>query len=119
MERDEFLRAVWKTMVVKKLYAGWLVFVNEMEPTLRSRSFTPGRGAQSGIATRYPASAVRIRRFLANLSLEGRGPFLAVEGATTAAVFEAYVERVLAPTLQPGQVVMVDNLSARKGKKLR
>ncbi len=47
------------------------------------------------------------------------GPCLAVEGTSTAAVFEAYVERVLAPTLRAGQVVVTDNLSAHKGKKVR
>jgi hypothetical protein len=41
-----------------------------------------------------------------------------VEGATTAAVFETYVERVLAPTLREGLVVM-DNLSAHKGERVR
>ncbi len=30
MERDEFLRAAWKTMIAEKLYAGRLVFVDEM-----------------------------------------------------------------------------------------
>jgi DDE superfamily endonuclease len=37
---------------------------------------------------------------LASMSLEGMGPSLAVEGATTSAVFETYVERVLAPNLR-------------------
>jgi transposase len=43
---------------------------------------------------------------------------LAVEGATNSDVFETYVERVLAPTLRKGQVVM-DNLSAHKGERVR
>ena len=47
------------------------------------------------------------------------GPSLAVEGATTAAVFETYLERVLAPTLRRGQVVVMDNLSAHKGERVR
>jgi hypothetical protein len=34
-----------------------------------------------------------------SMTLEGVSSSLAVEGATTAAVFEAYVEQVLAPTL--------------------
>jgi hypothetical protein len=33
-----------------------------------------------------------------------------VEGATTTRVFETYVERVLAPALSPGQLVVMDNL---------
>ena len=40
----------------------------------------------------------------------GMGPCLAVEGGTTKAVFEAYVERILAPSLSPGQqFVVLDN----------
>jgi hypothetical protein len=48
---------------------------------------------------------------------DGRGDG-AVEGATTKAVFEAYVEQVLAPTLIPGQVVILDNLTAHKSKRV-
>ncbi len=47
------------------------------------------------------------------------GPSLTVEGATTSAVFETYVEQVLAPTLRRGQVVVMDNLSAHKGERVR
>src|SRR5215213_3500988 len=53
------------------------------------------------------------------MTVEGTVPCLAVEGATTAAVFAAYVEQVLTPTLRAGQVVVMDNLSAHKGKKVR
>jgi hypothetical protein len=56
---------------------------------------------------------------LASMSLEGMGPCLAVEGATTTAVFEAYVEKVLAPNLRPGQIVVADNLGAHKGERGR
>ena len=51
--------------------------------------------------------------------MEGIGPSLAVEGPTNREVFEAYVERVLAPTLRRGQVVVMDNLSAHKGERVR
>lgn len=45
---------------------------------------------------------------------------MAVVGSTTKGVFEAYVELVLAPTLQPGQeVVALDNLAAHKGEEVR
>jgi transposase len=54
------------------------------------------------------------------MSTGGMGPSLTVEGATTSAVFEAYyVEQVLAPTLRKGQVVVMDNLSAHKGERVR
>jgi hypothetical protein len=58
---------------------------------------------------------------LSSMSLvEGMGPSLAVEGATTSRVFETYVEKALAPSLKEGQeVVVMDNLSAHKPKRIR
>ena len=56
---------------------------------------------------------------LSSMSMEGMGPSLAVEGATNSEVFETYVERVLAPTLRKGQVVVMDNLTAHKGERVR
>jgi transposase len=47
------------------------------------------------------------------------GPCLAVEGATTREIFEAYLERVLAPTLRLGQMIVMDNLSAHKGGRVK
>ncbi len=47
------------------------------------------------------------------------GPCVAVEGTTTSAVFETYVEQVLVPTLRPGQAVVLDNLSSHKGGRVR
>ena len=44
---------------------------------------------------------------------------MAVEGPATREVFEAYVDRVLAPELRPGQVVVMDNLSSHKGPRVR
>jgi hypothetical protein len=44
---------------------------------------------------------------------------MAVEGATTSRVFETYVERLLAPALRPGQVVVIDNLGAHRPKRVR
>lgn len=56
---------------------------------------------------------------LSSMSFEGMGPSMAVEGPTTREVFEAYVGRVLAPELRPGQIVVMDNLSAHKGSRIR
>jgi transposase len=53
------------------------------------------------------------------MSAEGMGPSLTVRGATTSAVFEAYVEQVLAPALRSGRVVVMDNLSAHKGERIK
>jgi transposase len=56
---------------------------------------------------------------LASMTIEGMGPSLAVEGATTAVVFEAYVEKVLAPSLKEGQIAVMDNLGAHRPKRVR
>ena len=56
---------------------------------------------------------------LSSITLSGMGPSIAVEGATTGAVFEAYVKEALVPSLRPGQVVIMDNLSAHKGERIR
>ena len=56
---------------------------------------------------------------LASMSSEGIGPSMAIEGSTTKEVFEAYVGHFLAPALKSGQVVVMDNLSAHKGERVR
>ena len=39
---------------------------------------------------------------------------MAVDGATDRDVFREYVRRVLAPTLRPGDIVVLDNLAAHQ-----
>jgi transposase len=56
---------------------------------------------------------------LASITREGLGACLVVEGATTREVLETYLERVLAPTLKPGQMVVMDNLAAHKGGRVK
>ena len=47
------------------------------------------------------------------------GASLVVEGSTNGTVFQTYLEEVLLPTLGRGQVVVMDNLSAHKGERVR
>ena len=49
----------------------------------------------------------------------GKKSNLVIEGSTTGAVFEGYVEAFLAPTLEEGQIVIMDNLKAHKGERVR
>ena len=42
-----------------------------------------------------------------------------IEGAMDTAAFERYVEEVLGPTLRPGQIVVLDNLSVHKAESIR
>jgi transposase len=66
-----------------------------------------------------PRSRGKNTTVLSSMTLSGMGPSLAVEGATTARVFETYVEKVLVPSLEPGQIVVMDNLGAHRPKRIR
>ena len=44
---------------------------------------------------------------------------MTLDGPMNAAAFRAYVEQVLAPTLDPGDIVVMDNLPAHKGAAVR
>lgn len=56
---------------------------------------------------------------LASLSLEGMGEALILPGAADSLAFEVYIEQVLAPSLRPGQIVVMDNLSIHQGERVR
>jgi len=77
--------------------------------------------ARRGQRTRckVPRNRGQNTTLLASMTSEGMGPCLAMVGSTTRGVFEAYVEQVLSPTLRPGRVVVMDNLAAHKGDRVR
>jgi transposase len=106
-------------MVAQELDARRLVFVDEM-------------GTNTSLSPLYAWAPTVVRAFcsvprnrgpnttlLSSMSIEGMGNSLAVEGATNREIFETYVQRVLAPTLRPGQVVVMDNLTAHKGDRVK
>ena len=68
---------------------------------------------------RVPRNRGKNTTLLASMTHEGMGPSMAVVGSTKKAVFEAYVEEVLTPSLRAGQVVILDNLGAHKGERVR
>jgi transposase len=106
-------------MVVRGIEARRFVFVDECGANI---SLVP-LYAWSRRGERAPAKTPRNWgknvTLLSSMRLWGMGPSLAVEGPTTRGVFETYLEEVLAPTLSEGQVVVMDNLSAHKGGRVR
>jgi transposase len=52
------------------------------------------------------------------MGLRGLVATLAVEGAVDTICFDAYAERVLAPRLRPGDVVVLDNLGAHRASRI-
>ena len=69
---------------------------------------------------RVPRNRGKNTTLIAAITLEGgMGESIAIEGATDAEAFEAYVEYFLAPTLKEGQVVVLDKLGAHRTEKVR
>jgi transposase len=107
-------------MVAAKVDPGRLVFVDEMGV---HTSLAPLYGySRKGERVRLdvPRNRGKNTTLLASMTLlGGMGETMAVEGSTDKEVFEAYVERALAPTLEAGQVVIMDNLPAHKPARVR
>ena len=57
--------------------------------------------------------------FVGALRLSGMTAPMVLDGPMNGAWFLAYVQQVLAPTLRPGDVVIMDNLPAHKGACVR
>lgn len=117
-ERDEAVRAAWRD-AVSTLNPADLVFVDETSThtALTRRRARAPRGERA--VGRTPRNHGPNMTLLASLTPEGIGPSVAIPGAVDGAAFVAYAERVLAPSLRPGQVVVLDNLSAHKREAAR
>ncbi len=97
-------------MVAEQVETERLVFVDEMGTnTSLSPLYAWAKKGQRAYWS-VPRNRGANTTVLSSMSAQGMGPSLTVEGATTSAVFEAYVEQVLAPTLRKGQVLVMDNL---------
>lgn len=51
---------------------------------------------------------------LGSIRLNGQTASMVIEGAANAQIFREYIRQVLGPTLQPGDLVICDNLSAHR-----
>ncbi len=117
-ERDDAARATWRDDVAT-LQPADLVFVDETSThtALTRRRARAPRGTRAlGCVPRNHGPNVTL---LAALTPDGIGPAVTLPGAVDGAAFAAYAERVLAPSLRPGQIVVLDNLSAHKSERAR
>jgi transposase len=57
--------------------------------------------------------------FVAALGAAGMTAPMVIDGAMTGDLFVAYVEQVLVPALEPGDVVVMDNLACHKRARVR
>ena len=96
-----------------------LVFIDEtwvktnMEPL---RGWAP-RGER--LIAKVPHGHWRTSTFIAALRCDRiEAPWI-LDGPVNAEAFKTYVEKVLTPTLKPGDLVIMDNLASHKGKAVR
>ena len=90
-------------MVAEQVEAKQLVFVDEMGSNISLSPLYAWAPTGERALCSVPRNRGSNTTVLSSMTLEGMGPSLTVEGATTSVVFEAYVEQVLAPTLRRGQ----------------
>ena len=96
-----------------------LVFIDE---TWAKTNMTRLRGrAPVGerLVDKVPHGHWKTTTLIAALDHRGMRCSTVVDGAVNRDVFEAFVEQVLVPTLAPGDVVVMDNLSSHKGDRVR
>lgn len=95
-----------------------LVFVDESgtQTNMTPRTSRAPRGQRAyGVAPRNHGKNTTL---IAALTHAGIGATMTLEGAADADAFVAYVTHVLVPTLVPGQIVVMDNLSVHKDKRV-
>lgn len=120
-ERDEEARGLWRWLA-SRFDAGRLVFVDECGThTSMTRLYSRAPKGERAYG-RVPRNRGKNTTLIASITLEGamsEDAVMAIEGATDAEIFEGYVEHFLAPTLEEGQVVVMDKLGAHRTRKVR
>jgi transposase len=115
---------------VKRLRQDYCVQIRDASTTLAEHlKFIDEFGAHLGLTRLFGRAAPGERvveatsgysgahyTVVATLGLQGITAPCLFEGAMNGITFETYVEKVLAPTLHPGDLVVIDNLSAHKGE---
>jgi transposase len=107
-------------LVALALDARRLVFVDEMGSNIALAPLYAYAPKGERAYCKVPRNRGKNTTLLASMTFdEGMGECMVIEGSTTAAVFEGYVENFLAPKLREGQIVVMDNLKAHKGERVR
>ena len=100
-----------------------LVFVEEsgFHTSMRRHSLRARAPRAERAYGKVPRNRGKNETLIASITFKGAvGASMTIEGATDAAAFEAYyVEHFLAPTLEKGQVVVLDGLGAHRTDRVR
>jgi transposase len=117
-ERDEGARHSFRERL-RGIDPGRLRFVDESSTNI---ALTPryGRAPKGERARgRAPRNWGKNVTLISSIGLEGMGPSMSIEGPSDTDSFGIYMREILVPTLEPGQIVLMDNLSVHKSKWVR
>jgi transposase len=117
-ERDEEARHAWRAAVAQ-LDAEQLVCVDESgthSAVTRLYGWAPHDQRATGSVPRHHGKNSTL---VAALAPDGLHEPWLIEGAMETATVEWYSTQELAPTLRPGQVVVLDNVSVHKAERIR
>jgi transposase len=96
-----------------------LVFIDEFGATTTMQR-THGRAPPGErVVSKVPHGHWKVLSTIAAMTVRGISVSATFDGATDADTFVAFVREGLVPTLVPGQVVILDNLSAHKAAAVR
>jgi transposase len=96
-----------------------LVFIDESgAKTNMTRLYGRAKNGQRAVDS-APGGHWSTTTMISSVRLDGSTVPMVINGATNKEVFKVYVEKFLLPTLNKGDVVILDNLSAHKGKEIR
>lgn len=117
-ERDEGARQAWREQMAG-VAATRLVFVDETGTTTR---MTPTYAVAPRGQRAYgwvPRNHTRNTTLICALTLAGLQAPMVIEGAMNREALVAWISEGLAPTLVPGQIVVLDNLNVHLGMQVR
>ena len=111
-------RTIWKAEQ-RSLDPARLVFIDETG-TSTDMARRRGRGKRGcRVIGRVPWGHWKTMTFVAGLRQDGiTAPFV-IDCAMNGAIFIEYIRQCLAPTLKPGDIVVMDNLPAHKSERIR
>jgi transposase len=112
-EQDPVARAAWHAALVARAAARFVFLDETSTATNLTRRYARARGSARAFGY-APRNYGRRTTLLAALTTDGVPAPLLLEGAVDTAAFVAYLAQVLVPTLQPGQIVILDNLSGHR-----
>jgi transposase len=117
-ERDEAKRAAWREQT-RGIEPARFVWVDETGSDLgMTRPYSRAPRGQRAYGD-VPGRRGKNRTLITALTVDGFGPGLLLDEAIDRPTFDGYIIHRLAPTLQPDQIVVVDNLQVHSSDRAR